>query len=172
MKKHYNINKLSYFKCYSIDDTSILYDIHPQTAQKWLSGGLKKIDNKKPTLIYGNHIKQFLGKLNDKAKVPTEFDEIYCFHCKAPHKPLRNELYIEKYNNIFRGKAVCGKKHKIMNKTFKLEDYPKIKQLYNLVEESNIDDSLNATCKTQIKDNTPTTVNESLNFNKKDIKKC
>ena len=79
-KRHYSLNKLSKFVSYPVDDVARLYRIHPQTVLKWIKQGLHKTDNKKPILIHGSVLKGFLGYLNTKNKVHTNFEEMFCFH--------------------------------------------------------------------------------------------
>lgn len=166
MAKAYNISRISYLFCYGIEDICNLFKarkLHPQTVRTWFKNGLKAIDDKKPSLVYGYELKRFLGKLNDDHKLELAFDEFYCFSCKQPCKPYKGLVYIEQTDNLLKAKAICPKTKKIINRNYKLTDYPELKKNFNLTEMSRLYDSLNPPLKTQISDNGKTGLNESIN---------
>ena len=164
MGKTYNISRVSNLLCYTIDDICNLYKnrkLHPQTIRKWINNGLVVIDNHKPLLIHGSNLKQFLGKLNEDHQLEVDFNEFYCFSCKDAHIPLNRTIYVEQRQKYVWAKALCPKTKKIMNKSFKLIDFPKLKKIFKIEPLMRLYDSLNAPLETQIGCNDLDQKNES-----------
>ena len=167
MSKTYNISRISSLLCYTIDDICNLYasrKLHPQTVRKWLKKGLATIDNHKPSLIHGINLKQFLSKINDDNQLEIDFEEFYCFACKEAHIPLSRIIYVENKQQYIWAKALCPKTKKVMNKCYKLADFPKLKKFFRVEPIKRLYDSLNTPLETQIKSNDLSHKNESYNI--------
>ena len=165
MSRPYNINRISYFMCYTVEDICNLFSsrhLHAQTVRKWIKNGLPVIDGSKPALIYGDDLKDFLGKVNDNNHLSLNFDEFYCFSCKEAHIPLGRKVYVEQNGSFIKVKGLCPKKHTIMNRSYKLADYPELKKIFELEDMARLYDSINPALDTQIQDNQQNATNESF----------
>ncbi|MFQ6744584.1 MAG: hypothetical protein ACLRFN_01215, partial [Alphaproteobacteria bacterium] len=67
----YSTQNISYMGTYSI----------PEVCQM-IANGLTTIDDKRPTLIRGTNLIDFLLNENDKNRCPIEFHQFYCLHCR------------------------------------------------------------------------------------------
>ena len=165
MAKAYQINRISHFLCYTIEDVCNLYKsqrLHPQTVRKWIKDGLKTIDNRTPQLIRGSDLKRFLGNLNNSRKLDMAFEEFYCLHCKQVHKPYKNTIAVEQNGPFIKAKALCPSTQKIMNKSYKLTDYPELKKFFHPTDAMGLYDSLNPASNTHNLNNPTKGQNESL----------
>ena len=88
MSKHHPSHRLvKTHRNYTVDDIASLLGIHRNTVRRWLSDGLPVIDNKRPTLVLGADLAEFLKERRTKNKRPCKPGEIYCVRCRLPQKP-------------------------------------------------------------------------------------
>ena len=68
---------------YTVKELSSELGIDEKTCFRWIANGLKTITGgKKPILMNGYEIKDFLRKKNAKKKVTLSRSQFYCFTCK------------------------------------------------------------------------------------------
>jgi len=78
---------------YTIKELAISLEINQKTCVRWVANGLKTIDGgKKPILISGHEVKDFLRKKAAKKKVTLTRNQFYCFTCKAARHAKRGSL--------------------------------------------------------------------------------
>ena len=150
MIKTYKLQPISSLLSYTIEDICNMYSMHPQTVRKWIKIGLRTIDSKKPSLIHGSDLKKFLEKHNEKLKKHLDFEEFFCVTCKEAHIPLFRKVYLEQNHQFIKAKGVCPITKKIMNRSYKLADYPQLKKNFSLEEMARLYDSSNPTLNTKI----------------------
>ncbi len=75
---------------YTVEEIASLYSIHKNTVRQWIKQGLPIIDNKRPILVLGRHLVEFLYKKRQKNTRPCKPGEIYCFKCREPRSPAGN----------------------------------------------------------------------------------
>lgn len=161
-KRSYPYNKVKYGRSYDKDEICALLDTHPQTVQAWINKqGLKTIDNKKPALVYGYDLQEFLKKYNNANKYHTEFDEMPCFKCALARPFLQNRIAVIQKSNGLMVKAVCRTCKGKMNKTYKLTDFPKLRRTFSVVDVSELYDCERPSVKTHIHNHTNLTQCES-----------
>lgn len=61
--------------------------MHKNTVRAWIKDGLPTCDNKRPTLILGQSLRDFLIAKRGKNKKPCAPGEIYCVRCRVPREP-------------------------------------------------------------------------------------
>jgi hypothetical protein len=88
----------------------------------------------KPTLIYGNELKEFLQKSNESNQRQTQFDEMFCMKCKDAKKFYKNQIQIELKNGALQGKSHCRDCKTVMNKGYSFDNYQKIKKSFIVVD--------------------------------------
>jgi len=86
-KKHPNYRLVKIHRTYSVEEVAFLFGIHKNTVRNWLKEGLPKCDNRRPTLILGCDLSEFLQAKRKKNKRPCKPGEIYCVRCRAPQHP-------------------------------------------------------------------------------------
>jgi hypothetical protein len=78
---------------YRIDELAAELDIDKKTCLRWIAEGLKTVSgSKKPILIMGKDIKEFIRARNSKKKVRLKRHEFYCFKCKVPRRAKRGTI--------------------------------------------------------------------------------
>ena len=97
-RRKYNTRRISLKISYSVQEIAELFGIHKNAALNWIKAGLKIIDQKKPYLINGADLVEFLNMRQKKRKHKCKPDEFYCFKCRLPRKPLLGSIQITPRN--------------------------------------------------------------------------
>lgn len=129
MKRTHNPNKCKIHRSYTVEEVALLYEVHKRTVRNWIIKGLKVCDEKRPALILGTDLKQFLKQQRQKNKRTCKPSELYCFKCREPQTPDQNTIkFIEETNTKGRVIAACSVCYSRMNKYFKLESLTSIQR--------------------------------------------
>lgn len=71
-------------RSYTIKELSVHLSKDEKTLLRWISDGLKTIpESKKPILIRGVDLKEFLRVRSIKKKVKLNRNQSYCLHCRG-----------------------------------------------------------------------------------------
>lgn len=165
MKRSYSLRGLSYMLCYSAEDIAVHFQIHKKTVRGWISSGeLKTIDQykSKSALVWGYDLQKFIGKLNDKNKIKTKFDEFYCMHCHQPEIPLGRRISIEQDNKQLRAIGLCPKTRKPMYTRCSLDKITLLQKKFKIVPLTLLYDNDNTLYNLPNKSNQPAHKIESL----------
>ncbi len=98
-KRRYNTRRIHLTTSYSALEVAELFGLHKGSVLNWIKQGLKIIDQHKPYLIRGSDLFDFLNKRQKQRKVSCQPNELYCFKCRAPRRPLNESIQITKRNN-------------------------------------------------------------------------
>jgi hypothetical protein len=78
---------------YKIKEMSDCLDISEKTCLRWIENGLSIVPGgKKPILILGSEIKNFLRKKDSKKKIKLKRSEFYCLTCKAARNAKQGSI--------------------------------------------------------------------------------
>lgn len=129
-KRKYNTHLIKQTLSYSTQDIVSLYDLHKRTVQEWYSQGLPRIDDRKPFLVRGFDLKEFLDKRQGSRKRHCQPNEFYCFKCKQPQRSWENVVDI-KFQNEKRLMiiGICAQCNTPLNKASSLR---KINELHKI----------------------------------------
>jgi hypothetical protein len=83
-KRHPNYRLVKTHRSYTVEEVAGLFGIHKNTVRIWIKNGLALIDSKRPLLILGNDLVEFLQKRRTKHKQPCKPGELYCVRCRVP----------------------------------------------------------------------------------------
>ena len=75
---------------YSVEEIAGLFGTHRNTVRRWIKTGLPTCDDKRPTLVLGRSLMEFLYTKRTKNKQPCKLGEIYCVRCRTPKTPAGN----------------------------------------------------------------------------------
>jgi Zn-finger protein len=122
MKKHQpNHQLVKIHRNYTVEEIAILFGIHKNTVRNWVKGGLPVIDDKRPMLIRGCDLVEFLKARRAKNKRPCKPGQFYCLRCRAPKYPAGDmadyKPVTEKFGNLI---AICPDCNAIMNQRVSL----------------------------------------------------
>ncbi len=71
-------------RSYTIEELSGLISKNQKTLLRWIENGLKTVpESKKPILIMGFDLKEFLKKKSTKKKIKLNRNQFYCLSCKG-----------------------------------------------------------------------------------------
>ena len=113
MRKHRpNYRLVKIHRNYTVEEIARLLEIHKNTVRTWLKSGLPKIDHRRPTVILGTALFDFLHARRQSKKRPCQPGEIYCVRCHAPKQPAGEmadyEPVTEKFGNLTGICPNCG----------------------------------------------------------------
>jgi hypothetical protein len=74
-------------RSYSVDDIARMLGCHKNTVREWIRRGLPTIDDKRPTLITGLDLSNFLTTERRNRKQRCAAGQLYCVKCRAPQTP-------------------------------------------------------------------------------------
>jgi hypothetical protein len=112
-----------------VEEAALLYEVHKRTVRNWIIKGLPICDDKRPLLILGADLRQFLKQQRQTNKRKCKPSELYCFKCREPRIPDQNTLqFIEETNTKGRVIAACSVCNSWMNKYFKLDNLASIQR--------------------------------------------
>lgn len=128
MAKRPNPNLAKIHRNYTVEEVADLFSIHKNTVRSWVKEGLATNDDKRPMLILGSNLKQYLQakrKSNKRKCLPFE---IYCLRCRSPQVPAENMVDYEPINcNMGRLIGLCPSCSGIINKYFTIAKLEHIK---------------------------------------------
>lgn len=86
-RRHPNHRLVKIHRNYTIGETATLFRVHKQTVRNWITRGLPTIDTKRPTLILGTDLADFLSARRQRRKQTCPSGHMFCLRCKAPKEP-------------------------------------------------------------------------------------
>lgn len=108
-------------RCYTVEETAKVFDVHKNTVGSWIKQGLPVCGKKRPYLITGRDLRVFLEAKRIKNKQACKADEIYCMRCRAPKKPaadlIEYKALTPTLGNLI---AICPDCASIMNRRISL----------------------------------------------------
>lgn len=127
MAKHHNPNLAKIHRTYTVEEVAELFSVHKNTVRMWIKDGLATIDKKRPVLIRGSSLRDFLQAKRASAKRKCRPDEIYCVRCRAPQRPAENMVDYETINaHTGRLIGLCPCCDGVINKYFNVAQLEKI----------------------------------------------
>lgn len=76
---------------YSELEVTALYGVSRNTTPNWVKAGLRPVLGHSPRLFHGTELNRFHRERRERAKRPSERDELYCISCKA-QQPMAGRL--------------------------------------------------------------------------------
>lgn len=129
MKRTQNPNKCKIHRSYTVEEAALLYEVHKRTVRNWIIKGLVVCDDRRPTLILGSDLKQFLQQQRTVNKRKCKPSELYCLKCREPRLPDQSSIhFIEETITKGRVIAACSVCNSLMNKYFKLSNIATIQR--------------------------------------------
>ena len=83
-----NPNLAKIHRNYNVEEIASVFNVHKNTVRQWIKNGLPVLDNKRPMLVHGSDLFQFLKLRRTKNKKTCKPGEIYCVRCREPRFPV------------------------------------------------------------------------------------
>lgn len=107
-------------KNYSVEEVAENQRVAKGTVRRWLKTGLPSLTEKKPCLILGGDLVDFL-KGRKRPKQTCKPEECYCFKCRTPRKPAFGEAeYCPTTPKRGQLISLCGECTTLMHKSVSL----------------------------------------------------
>ena len=117
---------------YTVDEVARNQRVAKGTVRRWQKIGLPSLTEKRPCLILGGDLVDFL-KGQKKPKQTCKPEECYCFKCRAPRKPAFSEA---EYKPITTTNghmiALCGECTTVMRKGVSLATLAALKGILQI----------------------------------------
>lgn len=122
-------------RSYEIVEAARALDVHKNTVCRWIKDqGLEAITDRKPFLIRGTALQDFLRGKRTGGRSKCELDQLYCLKCRAPREPAgRFVLYravTEAGGNL---EALCAVCETRMFKGLSSSDLPALRLLVDVL---------------------------------------
>jgi len=120
-KRYPNPRLVKIHRSYTVEEVARLLGKHKNTVRNWVKDGLATIDDKRPMLILGPDLVEFIKKRRAKNKQSCKPGELYCVRCRLPKFPAGHmadyEPVTEKFGNLT---AICPDCDSIINRRVSL----------------------------------------------------
>jgi hypothetical protein len=77
-------------RSYTVEEVARRWGVHRNSVRQWVKKGLPTIDQKRPILIHGRDLAEFLQARRQQVKCKCQPGEIYCVRCRAARVPAGN----------------------------------------------------------------------------------
>jgi hypothetical protein len=95
-------------RTYSIEEAASALKLHSHTIRRWTQQNLPVIDKRKPQLIHGEALVQFLIARRTASKRPCKPGQIYCVACRSPKHPAGDMAeYVRRQNGAGNLRGLC-----------------------------------------------------------------
>ena len=117
---------------YTVDEVSRALDVAPITVRRWLKAGLPALTERKPALILGADVIEYL----DARRTPAtrcQPNECYCVKCRVPRVPaglMAEYVPITATTGNLRG--LCPECGTLMHKRVAVASIPALRQFFDL----------------------------------------
>ena len=106
---------------YTVEEIALLLNVHKNTVRSWIKDGLATCDDRRPVLVLGVQLADFLKARRTLNKQPCRLGEFFCFRCRRPRAPAGSMadclLVTEKIGHL---QAICPDCFCIMNRKVSL----------------------------------------------------
>jgi hypothetical protein len=127
IKRRPNYRLVKIHRTYTVEEVASLFGIHKNTVREWIKKGLPLCDEKRPALILGRILAEFLQTQRSKNKRTCQAGEMYCLRCREPRTSvpglLEYQPITDKVGNLM---AFCSHCEALMNKRVSFSKLPVI----------------------------------------------
>jgi excisionase family DNA binding protein len=85
--KRVNPRRIKIHRSYTIFEAAQLLRVERKTIQRWIKKGLPTCHDRRPILILGSDLRDFLQRQRIARKRTCQAGELYCVRCRAPKGP-------------------------------------------------------------------------------------
>jgi Helix-turn-helix domain len=85
--KRLNSRRAKLHRSYTSFEAASLFSVHRKTVQRWIKKGLPICNDRRPILILGRDLREFLQRQRAADRRTCKEGELYCVRCRAPKVP-------------------------------------------------------------------------------------
>lgn len=124
-----NWRAIKMHRSYTVEEAALVLNVAKGTMRRWLKDGLPAITDKKPLLILGPDLKDYLaGRVKPKHR--CQLDQLFCFRCREPRSAAGSLMdYVPATVKSGHLSAICEECDAIMNKAFSAAKLPALMRL-------------------------------------------
>lgn len=120
-KRFANHRLVKIHRNYSVEEVAQKLSVHKNTVRLWIKDGLSVCDDRRPVLILGRELLDFLKARRKKNKRPCKPEELYCLRCHLPRMPAGSMAdCFPVSDKIGHLQAICPDCHCMMNRRISL----------------------------------------------------
>ena len=109
MAKHFKLRGIRIHQSYEVGEVTEILGASELTVRRWISNGLPVLSSKRPVLILGFELKNYLEDVQAKPKRDAALGEIMCMSCRKHQMPFGLMAdYIPTSDTNGRLMALCG----------------------------------------------------------------
>lgn len=118
---------------YTVEEVTSLLEVHRNTVREWIRHGLPTLNDKRPILILGRVLADWLKDRRTMKKRPCQAGEIYCMRCRIPQKPA-GDLYDYKFctPKVITVEGICPSCHSMMYQRVNLTRFKQIREMLEI----------------------------------------
>jgi excisionase family DNA binding protein len=79
--------RVKLLRSYTIDEVARTLEVHRNTVRHWIKAGLPVIDDKRPILILGSDLAEYLLRRHEARRQPCRTGQMFCLKCRKPQEP-------------------------------------------------------------------------------------
>ena len=121
-RRHPNHRLVKIHRSYTVEEIATLFDTHKNTVRRWVKEGLATTDDKRPMLVLGHVLVEYLQARRSKNKQTCKPGALYCVRCRAPKAPAGDMAeyspITEKFGNLI---GICPDCDALMNRRVSLD---------------------------------------------------
>ncbi len=109
MAQRYSKRGISKARVYTVKNAARIVGVSELTLRKWSRDGLKIIRDKRPHLLRGADLIDYLNKRHVANRNPMTETQCYCMRCKAPKNPMGGAFVFQQTSDLTgRLSGLCG----------------------------------------------------------------
>jgi len=127
-KRNPNHCKVKIHRSYTVEEIATLFGVHKNTVRQWIKTGLPVLDDKRPSLVFGQDLATYLSRRRAGNKRICRAGQLYCVRCRAPKAAAGGMAdYVPDTAKVGVLKALCVDCHSIMNRKVSVEELEEIR---------------------------------------------
>ena len=133
MPKRLNPNLAKMHRNYTVEEAASVFGVHKNSVRAWIKAGLPVCDAKRPMLILGTDLRDYLKGKRSERKRRCGPDELYCLRCREPRCPAEGMVdYIPMTAATGRLNALCPVCLAVMNRYVGTNDLAKVRVKFDV----------------------------------------